>query len=297
MLLMHTDRFYSYLQFEKRFSPHTLLAYRNDLEAFAAFLQRRYGIPDLKSTERDMVRSWVVDLMEAGRSPSTIARKLSVLRTYFKFLLKEAVIMANPVQHVRAPKAGRRLPVFVEESRMERLRTVFDGGMSFSSCRDRLLVETLYQTGIRLAELIGLREEDLDFDRQKLRVIGKRRKERVIPFTREFGNSLQEYIRLKKLTPFDNKPEVLFVKDNGERLNPRFVYTVVKNYLDMVDTPGKKSPHVLRHTFATHLLNKGADLYAVKELLGHASLAATQIYTHNSIARMKEAWKQAHPKG
>ncbi|MFS8617466.1 MAG: tyrosine-type recombinase/integrase [Solitalea sp.] len=294
---MHTDRFYSYLQFEKRFSPHTLLAYRNDLEAFAAFLQRRYGIPDLKSTERDMVRSWVVDLMEAGRSPSTIARKLSVLRTYFKFLLKEAVIMANPVQHVRAPKAGRRLPVFVEESRMERLRTVFDGGMSFSSCRDRLLVETLYQTGIRLAELIGLREEDLDFDRQKLRVIGKRRKERVIPFTREFGNSLQEYIRLKKLTPFDNKPEVLFVKDNGERLNPRFVYTVVKNYLDMVDTPGKKSPHVLRHTFATHLLNKGADLYAVKELLGHASLAATQIYTHNSIARMKEAWKQAHPKG
>lgn len=297
MLLMHTDRFYSYLQFEKRFSPHTLLAYRNDLEAFGAFLQRRYEVPDLKATERDMVRSWVVDLMEAGRSPSTIARKLSVLRTYFRFLLKEAVITANPVQHVRAPKAGRRLPVFVEESRMERLRTVFDGEMSFPSCRDRLIVETLYQTGIRLTELIGLREEDLDFDRQKLRVIGKRRKERVIPFTREFGNWLQEYIRLKKLTPFDNKPEVLFVKDNGERLNPRFVYTVVKNYLDMVDTPGKKSPHVLRHTFATHLLNKGADLYAVKELLGHASLAATQIYTHNSIARMKEAWKQAHPKG
>lgn len=294
---MHTGRFYRYLQFEKRFSPHTLLAYKNDLEAFAAFLLDQYEINDLRLTERDMIRSWIVKLLENGRSPSTIGRKLSVLRTYFRFLLKEAVITVNPVVHIRAPKVRKRLPVFVEVSRMEQLREVIPDERTFPAYRNRLILETLYQTGIRVAELIGLNEKDLDFSRQTLRVMGKRRKERMIPFTSGFGALVRDYLELKNLAGFDNNPEALFVNDKGERLNPRFVYTVVKNHLEMVQTPGKKSPHVLRHTFATHLLNQGADLNAVKELLGHSSLAATQVYTHNSIERMKEAWKQAHPKG
>lgn len=294
---MHTERFYRYLQFEKRFSQHTLLAYKSDLAAFAAFLLQQYDISEVSIAGHDMVRSWLVSLMEEGRSNASIARKLSVLRTYFRFLLKDGAIQVNPTLNIRAPKIKKRLPVFVEESRMNMLQDLLPLQGGFPAFRDKLIIETLYQTGIRLAELIGLKDEDVDIYASRVRVTGKRRKERVIPFNREYGELLREYLQLKKLEFPDNKPEVLFVKNNGEKLSPRFVYTLVKKYLDMTETPGKKSPHVLRHTFATHLLNHGADLNAVKELLGHSSLAATQVYTHNSIERLKQAWKQAHPKG
>lgn len=294
---MHTERFYRYLQFEKRFSQHTLTAYKIDLNAFGCFLLDRYEIDDVSAARHDMIRSWLVNLMEEGRSSSTVARKLSVLRTFFRFLLKEGSISSNPVLNIRAPKIKKRLPEFVEESRMNRLQDLPSPQNDFPALRDKLVIETFYQTGMRLSELIALREEDIDIYNSRVRVRGKRRKERIIPFNKAFGGLLQDYLRLKKLTDFDNNPEVLFVKNNGEKLSPHVVYGLVKKYLNMTDTPGKKSPHVLRHTFATHLLNNGADLNAVKELLGHSSLAATQVYTHNSIAHLKKAWKQAHPRG
>ncbi|QEC52323.1 tyrosine recombinase XerC subunit [Anseongella ginsenosidimutans] len=294
---MHTERFYRYLQFEKRFSQHTLLAYKIDLKSFAGFLRHQYEINELSDASPDMIRSWLVSLLEEGRSDTTIARKLSVLRTYFRFLLKEGNIPVNPTVNIRAPKIKKRLPVFVEESRMNLLQDLLPLDKSFPGLRDKLVIETFYQTGIRLAELIGLREEDVDIYSGRIRVFGKRRKERLVPFNNAYGELIREYLQLKKLEDFDNNPEVLFVKNNGEKLSPRFVYTLVRKYLEMTETPGKKSPHVLRHTFATHLLDHGADLNAVKELLGHASLAATEVYTHNSTERLKKAWKQAHPRG
>lgn len=294
---MDTARFYRYLKFEKRFSQHTLIAYEHDISAFASFLLKQYELDDLSTAKHDMIRSWLVSLMEAGRSNTTVARKLSVLRSYYRFLLREGVIRKNPALAVRAPKIKKQLPVFVEESRMNQLQDLLPLDEGFPAFRDKLVIETLYQTGMRVAELVQLSEEDVDIYGSRIRVTGKRLKERLIPINKAYSGLLQEYLRLKKLECFNNKAAVLFVKDNGERMSSRFVYTLVKRYLDMTETPGKKSPHVLRHTFATHLLNHGADLNAVKELLGHSSLAATQVYTHNSIERLKQAWKQAHPKG
>lgn len=294
---MDTARFYRYLKFEKRFSQHTLIAYEHDIAAFSAFLRTQYELEDLSAAGHDMIRSWLVNLMEAGRSNTTIARKLSVLRSYYRFLLREGLIRKNPAIAVHAPKLKKQLPVFVEESRMNQLQDLLPLDEGFPALRDKLIIETLYQTGMRVAELVQLKEEDVDFYGRRIRVIGKRRKERLIPIGKAYIDLLQEYLRLKKLESFDNKGGVLFVKNNGEPANSRFVYTLVKKYLVMTETPGKKSPHVLRHTFATHLLNHGADLNAVKELLGHSSLAATQVYTHNSIEKLKQAWKQAHPKG
>lgn len=297
MFLMHTERFYRYLKFEKRFSAHTLLAYSQDLSAFQKFLLDQYGIENPVEITHGMIRSWLVSFIEAGRAPSTAGRKLSVLRTWFRFLLREGLVESNPTLKVRAPKLQKRLPVFIEENRMNRLQEVLLPAADFAGLRDRLIIETFYQTGIRRAELVALREDDVDLDSRQFRVTGKRKKERVIPFVPAFGELVQEYLRRKKLENFGNNPEELFVKNNGEKLSPSFVYTLVKKYLDMTTTTGKKSPHVLRHTFATHLLNNGADLNAVKELLGHSSLAATQVYTHNSVERLKQVYKQAHPKG
>lgn len=294
---MHTERFHRYLQFEKRFSPHTLLAYQNDLRSFLDYLLKEFETADVSAVRHAMIRSWLVNLMEKGLSPATVGRKLSVLRTYFRFLLREGVIAANPTLKVRAPKRKKTLPVFLEESQMNVLQDQLSAGEGFPALRDRIIIETFYQTGIRLSELIGLREEDVDFFSSRIRVWGKRRKERIIPFNPAFGKLMQEYLGEKKLQDFNNNQAVLFVKNNGGKLSAGFVYNLVKTYLNRTTATGKKSPHVLRHTFATHMLNNGADLNAVKELLGHASLAATQVYTHNSVERLKEVYKQAHPKG
>jgi len=243
------------------------------------------------------IRDYMVWLMEEGAAESSIGRKLSALRSFYKYLVREGVVQSSPVALVKAPKAPKRLPVFVDDQKLDLLldsEVLFDE--SFSSVRDRLVIEALFGTGIRLSELLTLKESDVNFYDSNIRVLGKRNKERIVPISKPLEDQLRNYIELKTLQNFDNKTEGLFVTDKGEAAYPKLIYRIVQRYLSFVSTQDKKSPHVLRHSYATSLLNRGADLNAIKELLGHASLAATQVYTHNSVERLKSIYKQAHPK-
>ncbi len=293
---MKQERFFQYLQHEKRFSPHTLTAYRKDLGQFTEFLEKTYEITSPEEVRHTHVRSWMVDLMEKGNVARSINRKLSCLKTYFKFLRKNGEIEANPMIKVVAPKTGKRLPVFVNEKNMALLFEQVDFGEGFSGLRNRLVMEVLYCTGMRQSELIGLKLGDVDYSNFQLKVLGKRRKERLIPIARYLVDLIEQYIVARKAAFPENDYSNLFLTDKGQPLYPGYVYKIVKKYLSQVTTVEQRSPHVLRHTFATHLSNRGADLNAIKELLGHSSLAATQVYTHNSIEKLKKVYQQAHPK-
>lgn len=292
---MFLERFTRYLQFEKRFSPHTLTSYKNDITQFADYMA---GLEiDYESVKHSTVRSWMVDIMDRGTEPKTIARKLSALRSFYKFLLREGLLEHNPMLQIKAPKIPKKLPVVVSEDKLNALLdsdAVFPEG--FAGLRDRLVMELLFSTGMRLAELVSLKESDVDFYSQSLKVLGKRNKERVIPVNTQLLNLIRLYINEKKRQNFDNISLCLIVKNDGMDSYPKLIYRIVNNYLSVISTHTKKSPHILRHTFATSLLNNGADISAIKELLGHASLAATQVYTHNSVERLKSIYKQAHPK-
>lgn len=242
------------------------------------------------------IRAWMVDLLEKGLSPRAINRKISCLKTFFRFLLKRGWVEQNPMLKVVAPKTGKALPVFVREEHMARLLDEIPFEEGYGGQRDRLILELLYMAGLRRAELIGLSPESADFHRMQLRVKGKGGKERIIPILPDLAERLRTFIDLRKAT-FDGAPGHLLLTDNGAPLYPQFVYRLVRKQLSLVTTVEKKSPHVLRHSFATHLSNKGADINAIKELLGHSSLAATQVYTHNAIGKLKEVYQQAHPKG
>jgi len=293
---MPVESFITYIQHEKRYSPHTILAYRTDLMHFAAFMDTTY---ELQPEEGKYVhiRDYMVQLMDEQIGPNSIGRKLSSLRSFYKFLQKRKIIPASPMSLIRAPKSPERLPVFVDAEKMDHL---LDSGEffddSFPSVRDKMVIEVLFGTGMRLSELLGLKTGDVDFYEETIKVFGKRKKERIIPITKQLVNQLKEYFELKSVQKFNNKTEDLFVTDKGAKVYPLFIYKTVKSYLTYISTQDKKSPHVLRHSYATSLLNRGADLNAIKELLGHASLAATQVYTHNSIERLKTIYKQAHPK-
>lgn len=291
---MFLERFIRYLQFEKRFSPHTLTSYKVDIAQFAAYLAS-FDL-DYSSVRHSTVRSWMVDLMDKGTEPKSIARKLSALRTFYKFLLREDLVLINPMLQIKAPKTPKKLPVIVQE---DKLNVLLDGAIfpeGFLGLRDKLVMEILFGTGIRLAELINLKENDVDFYGQSIKVLGKRNKERIIPVNIQLLNLIRLYINDKKTQNFHNNSLSLIVKNNGMDAYPKLIYRIVNNYLSAITTHTKKSPHILRHTFATSLLNRGADINAIKELLGHASLAATQVYTHNSVERLKSIYKQAHPK-
>jgi integrase/recombinase XerC len=293
---MKQERFFQYLQYEKRFSPHTLTAYRKDLSQFFDFLETTYQLGEATDIQHTHVRSWMVDLMEKGNVARSINRKLSCLKTYFKFMRKNGEITANPMAKVVAPRTGKRLPVFVNEQNMSHLFEEVDFGEGFPAVRDRLVLEMLYCTGMRRSELAGLEKEDIDRNSFQIKVLGKRQKERLIPFARHLGSLIEKYL-LERETAFPGKEfSKLFLTDKGKPLQVSNVYNIVKRYLSLVTTVEQRSPHVLRHTFATHLSNKGADLNAIKELLGHSSLAATQVYTHNTIEKLKKAYQQAHPK-
>lgn len=292
---MHTESFFRYLEFEKRYSTHTLLSYKNDIEQFMSFLTQ-FEVTSSSQITHSLIRSWMVDLLDNDQSASTVNRKLSALRTYFRFLHREGFIQTNPVIKVQAPKKEKRLPVIIEESAIENLLDRIDYGEGFGGKRDKLIVEMFYQTGMRLSELINLKIDDVNFFSHTIKVLGKRNKERIIPITKTFGSLILDYVIVKKSEGTDNKSDFLFVTNKGDQLYPKFVYNLINNCLSQVATIEKKSPHVLRHTFATHLLNKGAELNAIKELLGHASLAATQVYTHNTTERLKSIYKQAHPR-
>ena len=293
---MTVDQFLVYLQHEKRYSSHTIQSYKTDLLQFGDFMLKTFELP-LTEVKYIHVRDFMVFLMDDKISANSVGRKLSTLRSFYKFLLRENTITSNPMSLVKAPKVPKKLPVFIDEVKLDLLLDspdFFDD--SFSSVRDRLIVETLFGTGMRLAELLSLKETDINFYDSTIRVIGKRNKERVIPIGKTLGQQLKEYVALKTLQKFDNKTTGLIVTDKGSPAYPQLIRRIVRRYLTYISTQDKRSPHVLRHSYATSLLNRGADLNAIKELLGHASLAATQVYTHNSVERLKTIYKQAHPK-
>lgn len=287
------DSFLQYLQFEKRLSSHTLLAYSGDLEQFFSFLENTYQIKNIPEITHTLIRSWVVELMDQKISPRSVNRKITTLKTFYKYLLRQGIVVENPMMKIMSPKTSKRLPVFVEKDNMDVLIDNVEFSDDLDGIRNKLIIELFYATGIRLSELINLKQTNVDMHQCQIKVLGKRNKERIIPFSNDLRNSIQNYVSCKTSMP----NEFLFQMKNGKKMYEKFVYRLVNNYLSLVTTIDKKSPHVLRHTFATHMLNNGADLNAIKELLGHANLSATQVYTHNTVEKLKNIHKQAHPKG
>jgi len=288
--------FLKYIEYEKRYSKHTLTSYKNDLLQFSAFLENEYQLSFPEQATYPLIRSWVASLAENAIQPKSITRKIASLRSYYGFLNRSAVISKDPTLKLKAPKVKKSLPIYVEE---ETLTSLLDGELfedTFEGQRDRLILELLYGTGIRLSELIETKIKHLNPYEQTIKVLGKGNKERLIPMNVTLVERINSYELRKKKEGISNSKDYLIVTNKGEQTYPMFIYRTVKKYLDMVTTVEKRSPHVLRHSFATHLLNKGADLNAIKDLLGHSSLAATQVYTHNSPEKLKEIFKQAHPK-
>jgi integrase/recombinase XerC len=298
---MFLERFIRYIQFEKRYSPHTVSAYQSDLDQFMLFLNSPANaeatITHPNQISYHDIRNWMVELIGQKLTARSVNRKMATLRKYFKFLLQEGVITENPSSKVRSQKIPKNLPVVVEEARLTQMLNndeIFTA--DFTGQRDKLVIEMLFGTGMRLAELLGLKDQDINDYEGTLKVLGKRNKERIIPVNTELRILLGSYLELKKNQQFDNNSGALIVTSKGADAYPKLIYLIVQKYLSNISTQNKKSPHVLRHTFATALLNNGADLNSIKELLGHANLSATQIYTHNSVERLKSIYKQAHPK-
>lgn len=292
----YKESFLQYLKVEKRYSPHTVRSYLNDLDQFFDHLTEKGQPLDSGAVTSHDIRSWIVSMLENGFSSSSIHRKISSIRVFYRYLRKEGIVGIDPLEKVILPKMKKRLPVFVEEKSLENLLDNFDFGDDFRGLRNKLIIEMLYLTGIRRSELTGLRTRDIDLAEATVKVTGKRNKQRIIPLLKPFTLKVKEYITERdKLFPGNDNGWFL-VGNRGNKLYDKYVYNVVKSYLSMVTTIEKKSPHVLRHTFATHLLNRGADLNSIKEFLGHANLSATQIYTHNSFEQLKKIYKQAHPR-
>ena len=290
------DSFLKFISFEKRYSQHTVTAYKQDISQFSGFIADKFQTTQIKDTTQWMIRSWVLSLMDSGISPSSVNRKIASLRSYFKFLLKREVIEKDPSLGIRPLRTKKKLPDFADEQELVKLldQAVFTDDLE--GWRQRLVLEMLYGTGIRLSELIGLREGDIDFHEGSIKVLGKRKKERIIPVPKPLLEIVEKYRAHKKNSFSTNPSDPLIVNNSGGKAYPMLIYRIVKNYLSHLSSLDKKSPHILRHTFATHLLNKGADLNAVKDLLGHSNLAATQVYTHNSLEKLKSVFDQAHPK-
>lgn len=292
----YKESFLDYLQFEKRYSQHTVRSYGNDLEQFSAFMLVHSGSADPSLVTTSDVRSWMISLLDSGYSAVSVHRKISGLRSFFKFLRREQLVKGDPVDMVVLPKRKRALPQFVEENALDNLLDNYEFGSDFEGVRNKTIIEMLYLTGMRRSELIGLHTGDIDIASQTIRVLGKRNKERIIPMLASFTGNLSSYLQLRNsIVPGAEKGWV-FVTSKGNKMYDKLVYNIVNRYLEMVTTVEKKSPHVLRHTFATHMLNHGADLNSIKEILGHANLSATQIYTHNTFEKLKEVYKQAHPR-
>ena len=288
--------FLEYLQFEKRYSVHTIGAYRHDLEEFLAYLDSQYGPTALTQITHPLVRSWLAALKDKGLGARSLNRKISTLKSFFKFCLKQGWLKVTPMTKVIAPKTGQKLPSFLKEAETRELvETMNRSSDDWKSLNARMLISIFYGTGMRLSELIQLREKQVDWSQGQIKVLGKGNKERIIPVSPALLELIRGYISRKK-EAFDQADEVLLVTEKGRKLYPKYAWQLVNTYLGTVSTLEQKSPHVLRHSFATHLMNNGAGLNAVKELLGHSSLAATQVYTHNTIEKLKDVHKKAHPR-
>lgn len=289
-----SDDFLKYLQYEKRSSVHTVTAYRTDLDQFIQYMNEMSGDFDIEKINQKHIRSWIVSLMDSGVSARSVNRKISTLKSFFKYLMREGLLENNPALLVTKPKVSKKLPFFVSE---EELNQLLDLGLftsDFEGSRDKLIISLLYGTGIRLSELKNLSEASIDLKEYTVRVLGKRNKERIVPYPKSLNPVFQEYF--EKRESMTGKSHFLFLTSKGEQVYDKLIYRVVNKYLTMVTTISKRSPHVLRHSFATHLLNHGANLNAVKELLGHSNLSATQIYTHTSFDQLNQIYKQAHPR-
>jgi integrase/recombinase XerC len=293
------EAFVDYLRFERRYSPHTILSYETDLRQFQDYLLHTYDLADARTADHTLIRSWIVTLMEQQRDPRTVNRKIACLRSYYKFLLRTGQVARNPMLRITPPKTSKKLPDFVPEEPLNALLNSFQFEDSFAGVRDQLMLEMLYGTGIRLSELIGIGHHDVSLSARTVRVTGKGNKQRVVPLNPSLILVAESYIARKdnEFGGANNADGPLLVTDKGKPLYPQLVYRTVKHYLSQITSaPGQQHPHVLRHSFATHLLGKGADLNAIKELLGHANLAATQVYTHLSIDKLKAVFEKAHPK-
>lgn len=294
---MNIQSFIDFIRQEKRYSEHTILSYSKDLEQFQVFCRLQYQLEDIDLINYQIIRSWIVHLMNEKISAKSVNRKISTLRSYYKYLLKRQIIKANPVYGIQGPKTPKRNPVFVPESQMNNLFDKLKFPDDFEGQRDKMILELFYFTGMRKAELIGIKLGDIDHYQGTIKVLGKRNKERLIPATPVLLNSIKHYLEIRSTQEFASEISNLFITNKGKPLQARQVYTIVNKYLNEITTVNKKSPHVLRHTFATHMLNNGADINGIKEILGHSSLAATQVYTHNSFEKLKGIHKKAHPKG
>lgn len=294
--MSHKESFLQYLQIEKRYSPHTVRSYLNDLNQFYSFLLSQDLPDDPAAVTSHDIRAWIVSMLDKNYSTVSVHRKISCLRVFFRYLRKEGIVKSDPLEKVVLPKRKKTLPFFVEEEALYILLDNYNFGDDFAGIRDRTIIEMLYLTGMRRSELIGLRNVDVDLSEGSVKVTGKRNKQRIIPLVKPFIQRLEKYIKIKDEIISTGNDEWFFITDKGNKLYDKYVYNTVNSYLAMVTTIEKKSPHILRHTFATHMLNRGADLNSIKELLGHANLSATQIYTHNTFEKLKKVYKQAHPR-
>lgn len=292
---MFIESFLHYMQYEKNYSIHTVNAYSKDLTQFVFFVQANHNVLTWKDVNSDMIRSWVVALMSEKNTSKTVNRKLSAVKSLFNFLMKNKQVATNPAKSVIGPKITKQLPVFIKEREMDILLDDVFLINDFESCRDKLIIEFFYLTGIRRAELIELRPIDIDLSGKLIKVTGKRNKQRFIPFGEELKQHILDYEKIKK-QELPCSADYFFVKKNGEKMYPKLVYLIVKKYLTMVSSLQKKSPHILRHTFATVMLNNHAGLNDVKEILGHSSLAATEVYTHITFEELKKVYQEAHPR-
>lgn len=293
---MHIESYLKYLQFEKRYSYHTIRAYTDDLHQFESFIQS-HSEPNaqvLTKIDHTLVRKWIIYLYNNNLSSRSINRKISSLKKFYKFLIQNQIIEINPVDKVILPKINKKLPEFIKQKEITNLFDQIHFPESFKGIRDKLVLELLYGSGMRLSELINLKEHDIYLTDFTIRVLGKRNKERIIPFPEYLANSISKYIQAKNAENLNN--DFLLVTIKGKNTYPKLIYRIVTNYLGLVTTNENKNPHTLRHTYATHLLNNGADLNAIKELLGHANLSATQIYTHNTFKKLNRIYKLAHPR-
>ncbi len=293
--LMGFNTFLAYLEHEKRFSEHTISAYQSDLFQFCTFLDISPDTIDFSIVSAKQIRGWMVSLLSEGRTNKTVNRKLSTLKSLYRFLLREGIVDNNPANKVITPKISKKQPTFINEEKLNFFLETFDFPKDFSGIRDRLIIELFYYTGIRLSELKNLKEIAIDIFAKTIKVFGKRGKERIIPISENLLDLLSQYLNQKKnIANADNR--FLFVTEVGEPVYDKLIYRVVTKYLAYVTTAQKKSPHILRHTFATHMLNNGADINIIKEILGHSNLAATQVYTQNSFDKLRSVYKQAHPR-